>query len=49
MQEAKIAAANKEYDNYAYINAIQTYEVAQKDTNQYPFSKLEMLITLMLN
>jgi outer membrane protein OmpA-like peptidoglycan-associated protein/tetratricopeptide (TPR) repeat protein len=41
-QEAKIAAANKEYDNYAYINAIQTYErVAQKGYKSVPlFQKL---------
>ncbi|MEZ7507327.1 OmpA family protein [Flavobacterium sp. Arc2] len=30
-QQAKLASANKKYENYAYINAIQTYErVAEK-------------------
>jgi outer membrane protein OmpA-like peptidoglycan-associated protein len=41
-QEAKIATADKAYENYAYINAIQTYErVAQKGYKSVPlFQKL---------
>jgi hypothetical protein len=46
MQEAKIAAANKEYDNYAHINAIQTYEGGTKGYKSVPFFKTRKCLLL---